>query len=103
MIALPGQLFYTTQIPVCLWFLARTKSNGKFRARKGETLFIDARKLGGVIDRTHRELSNDEIARIAGTYHALRGELRMGADKARISPASASPPPSRRFAPTATS
>ena len=80
MIALPGQLFYTTQIPACLWFLARDKS-GKptaghqpCRNRQGETLFIDARKLGVLIDRTHRELTEEEIARIAGTYQAWRGE-----------------------------
>ena len=78
MIALPGQLFYTTQIPVCLWFLARNKKNGKFRDRRGETLFIDARKLGTLVDRTHRELSEDEVARIAKTYHAWRGEKEAG-------------------------
>ena len=66
MIAMPGQLFYTTQIPVSLWFLNRSKS------RRGETLFIDARKLGHLIDRTHRELTDAEIARIADTYHAWR-------------------------------
>ena len=69
MVALPGQLFYSTPIPVCLWFLARNKNNGKTRNRKGETLFIDARKLGTLIDRVHRELSDDEIAMIADTYH----------------------------------
>ncbi len=74
MIALPGQLFYSTQIPACLWFLARDKSNHRFRNRKGEVLFIDARKLGHLVDRTRRELSDDDIARIAGTYHAWRGE-----------------------------
>ena len=78
MVALPGQLFYTTQIPVCLWFLARDKKNGKFRDRRGETLFIDARKLGRMVDRTHRELTDEEIARIAGTYHAWRGEQDAG-------------------------
>jgi type I restriction enzyme M protein len=78
MIALPGQLFYTTQIPACLWFLARSKTNGKFRPRKGETLFIDARKLGVMTDRIHRDLSNEDIARIAGTYHAWRGEKDAG-------------------------
>lgn len=72
MIALPGQLFYTTGIPVCLWFLSRTKGNGKFRKRNGETLFIDARKMGHLIDRTHRELSDEEIERITKTYHAWR-------------------------------
>ena len=74
MVALPGQLFYSTQIPVCLWFLARDKSNGRFRDRRGETLFIDARKLGSMIDRTHRELTDADIARIAGAYHAWRGD-----------------------------
>ena len=74
MVALPGQLFYSTQIPVCLWFLARDKRNGRFRDRRGETLFIDARKLGSLVDRTHRELTEDDIARIAGTYHAWRGD-----------------------------
>ena len=78
MIALPGQLFYTTQIPVCLWFVARNKKNGKFRNRSGETLFIDARKMGALIDRTHRDLSDEEINRIAGTYHAWRGEKDSG-------------------------
>ena len=67
-IALPGQLFRSTQIPACLWFLRRGR-----RQRKGETLFIDARKLGYMADRTHRDLAADEIARVAGTYHAWRG------------------------------
>jgi type I restriction enzyme M protein len=74
MVALPGQLFYATQIPVCLWFLARGKRNGRFRDRRGETLFMDARKLGTMVDRIHRELTNEDIARIAGTYHAWRGD-----------------------------
>src|SRR5437870_4040536 len=78
MVALPGQLFYSTQIPVCLWFLARDKSNGRFRDRRGETLFIDARKLGTMVDRIHRELTDADIARIAGAYHSWRGEA--GAD-----------------------
>jgi type I restriction enzyme M protein len=78
MISLPGQLFYTTAIPVCLWFLTRNKSNGKFRDRRRETLFLDARKLGFLIDRTHRELSEDEIAGLARTYHAWRGEKDAG-------------------------
>lgn len=78
MIALPGQLFYTTQIPVCLWFVTRNKKNGKFRNRSGETLFIDVRKMGSLIDRIHRELTDDEIARIAKTYHAWRGEKGAG-------------------------
>ncbi len=74
MVALPPQLFYGTQIPACLWFLARTKKNGKFSDRRGKTLFIDARKLGYLVDRTHRELSDQETQRIAGTYHAWRSE-----------------------------
>jgi type I restriction enzyme M protein len=78
MIALPGQLFYSTQIPVCLWFLTRNKKHGKFRDRRGETLFIDARKLGVLVDRTHRELTDEEITRIAQTYHAWRGEKDAG-------------------------
>jgi len=77
MIALPGQLFYSTQIPACLWFLARDKSggNGKTpkRNRRGEVLFFDARKLGTMRDRTHRELTDEDIARIAAVYHAWRG------------------------------
>ena len=66
MVALPGQLFYSTQIPACLWFLARG------RKRRGEVLFIDARKLGHMADRTHREFSDQDIARISDTYHAWR-------------------------------
>lgn len=72
MIALPGQLFYSTQIPVCLWFIARDKKNGKYRDRRAEMLFIDARKMGTMVDRTHRELTDTDIAWIAGTYHAWR-------------------------------
>jgi len=78
MVALPGQLFYSTQIPVCLWFLARDKRNSGFRDRRGETLFIDARKLGSMTDRTHRELTDADIARVAGTYHAWRGDPDAG-------------------------
>jgi type I restriction enzyme M protein len=74
MVALPGQLFYSTQIPVCLWFLARDKKNGRFRDRRRQTLFIDARKLGRLIDRVHRELTDEEIQRLADTYHAWRGD-----------------------------
>ena len=74
MIALPGQLFYSTQIPVCLWFLARDRGNGKFRNRRGEVLFIDARNEGHMVDRTHRELSDEDIARIARVYHVWRGK-----------------------------
>ena len=75
MIALPGQLFYSTQIPACLWFLARNKNPGNgWRDRRGEVLFIDARKLGHMVDRTRKEFSDEDIARIFGTYHAWRGE-----------------------------
>jgi len=74
MVALPGQLFYSTQIPVCLWFLARDKRNHRFRDRRGEVLFIDARKLGEMEDRTNRRLTDADINRIADTYHAWRGE-----------------------------
>src|SRR5258708_28367499 len=71
-VALPGQLFFTTQIPVCLWFLARDKKNHKRRDRRGETLFIDARKMGILIDRIHRELTSEEVTKIADTYHTWR-------------------------------
>jgi type I restriction enzyme M protein len=91
-VALPGQLFYSTQIPVSLWFLARDKSGnspsprargegrgeGQHRERRGQTLFIDARKLGSMIDRVHRELTEADIAKIAGTYHAWRGDKDAG-------------------------
>ncbi len=83
MVALPGQLFYSTQIPACLWFLARDKrgsalpaapqaQRGAGRDRRGQVLFIDARKLGRMVDRTHRELTDEDVARIAATYHAWR-------------------------------
>lgn len=79
MIALPGQLFYSTQIPACLWFLARSKNPGKgWRDWRGEVLFIDARKLGHMVDRTRKEFSDEDIATIAGTYHAWRGEADAG-------------------------
>jgi type I restriction enzyme M protein len=79
MVALPGQLFYSTQIPACLWFLAKNKTGGgKYRNRKGETLFIDARKLGTLIDRTQRELTDEDVAKIADTYHRWRGDSKTG-------------------------
>ena len=77
MIALPGQLFFTTPIPVCLWFITRNKKADPargFRERRGETLFVDARNMGTLVDRVHRELSDEEIGEIARTYHAWRGE-----------------------------
>ena len=85
MVALPGQLFYSTQIPVCLWFLTRDKrarkvSRGEgaipdcLRDRRRETLFIDARKLGTLVDRVHRELTDSDLERIVGTYRAWRDD-----------------------------
>ena len=80
MIALPGQLFYSTQIPACLWFLSRNKNPGhSWRDRSNEVLFIDARKLGHMVDRTRKEFSDEDIANIGGTYHAWRGESDAGA------------------------
>jgi type I restriction enzyme M protein len=93
MVAMPGQLFYSTQIPVCLWFICRDKSGGKpspaaarhplpvgegrgegrLRDRRKQTLFIDARKMGTLIDRVHRELTDADLNRITSTYHAWRG------------------------------
>jgi len=78
MVALPGQLFYSTQIPVCLWFLTRNKNDGKRRDRRKETLFIDARKMGTLIDRKHRELTEEDILKISNKYHAWRGEKSAG-------------------------
>ena len=74
MVALPGQLFYSTQIPACLWFLAKDKSANGHRDRRGETLFIDARKLGRMVDRTRREFTADDIARITSAYHRWRAK-----------------------------
>ncbi|MFH0874779.1 MAG: class I SAM-dependent DNA methyltransferase [archaeon] len=74
MVALPSQLFYNTMIPACLWFISRDKKNHKFRNREREFLFIDARKLGIMYDRRHKELTDDEIKKIAATYHSWRGE-----------------------------
>ena len=78
MVAMPGQLFYSTQIPVCLWFLLKNKAEAKRRKRKGETLFINARNLGTLIDRVHRELTDTDIQKIVTTYHAWRGEKGAG-------------------------
>ncbi len=77
MVALPGQLFYSTQIPVCLWFLAKNKAADAkrgLRDRRKQTLFIDARKLGTLIDRVHRELTDADLEKITTTYHAWRAE-----------------------------
>ncbi len=78
MIALPPQLFYGTQIPACLWFLARNRTNGKFSDRHRKVLFIDARKMGYMVDRIHRELSDADVQAIADTYHSWRGEKNGG-------------------------
>ncbi|MDP1607205.1 MAG: N-6 DNA methylase, partial [Rhodocyclaceae bacterium] len=77
MVALPGQLFYSTQIPVCLWFIAKNKSADAkrgFRDRRKHTIFIDARKMGTLIDRVHRELTDADLQKITATYHAWRGD-----------------------------
>jgi type I restriction enzyme M protein len=84
MVALPGQLFYSTQIPVCLWFLSRNKKGAAKaggsaqRNRQRETLFIDARKLGTLIDRVHRELTDVDLQKIVATYHVWRGDQHAG-------------------------
>ncbi|MDZ7641454.1 MAG: class I SAM-dependent DNA methyltransferase [Desulfurivibrio sp.] len=85
MVALPGQLFYTTQIPVCLWFVTRSKkadAKRGLRDRRGETLFIDARRMGSLIDRVHRELATEDIQTITGVYHNWRNQGGDYEDKA---------------------
>lgn len=77
-VTLPGQLFYSTQIPVCLWFVTKNKAAKGYRSRHGEILFIDARKLGYMADRTHKEFADEDIRKIADTYHAWRGEAGAG-------------------------
>ncbi len=97
MVALPGQLFYSTQIPVCLWFLAKNKKaepsppgrgqrEGKglrLRDCRQQTLFIDARKLGTLIDRVHRELTDADLQKIVTTYHAWRGDVLLPSPSGR--------------------
>ena len=78
MVAMPGQLFYSTQIPVCLWFLTKNKNDGNRRDRRQQSLFIDARKLGTLTDRVHRELTEADIEKISNTYHAWRGDKDAG-------------------------
>jgi type I restriction enzyme M protein len=105
MIALPGQLFFTTQIPVCIWILSKNKTGSAqspspqtplpegegLRDRRGETLFIDARKIGSMISRTQKELSVEDIAQITDTYHSWRSgscandELSMMSDESKDS------------------
>jgi type I restriction enzyme M protein len=72
-VALPAQLFYTTGIPVCLWFLDRDKASSGEHDRRGEILFLDARRMGRSISRTQIELTDEEIERIASTYRRWRG------------------------------
>jgi len=74
MVALPSQLFYNTMIPACLWFVTRDKKDNKFKDRRGSILFIDARNMGQMIDRRHRELTDEDVKKISSTYHAWRGE-----------------------------
>ncbi|MFA5929324.1 MAG: class I SAM-dependent DNA methyltransferase [Candidatus Micrarchaeia archaeon] len=73
-VAMPGQLFYNTMIPACLWFVSRDRKDHKFRDRRGEVLFIDARNMGHLIDRRHKELTDEDIKKISDVYHAWRGE-----------------------------
>jgi type I restriction enzyme M protein len=74
MVSLPGQLFFNTQIPACLWFLARDRKNNKFRNREKEILFIDARNLGEMVSRKHKELSEEDIKKVSDTYHQWRNK-----------------------------
>ena len=82
MVALPSQLFYSTQIPACMWFLTESKAGNEpgkaLRDRRGEVLFIDARSFGFMVDRTRRELSEEDIKKIAATYHAWQGKEGAG-------------------------
>ena len=71
-VALPKQLFYNTGIPACIWFISRKRAGNGDRKRTGEILFIDASEMGFMADRTHREFSDEDIAKISGTYHEWR-------------------------------
>ena len=82
MVALPSQLFYNTMIPACLWFLARNRTNHKFRDRSNEILFIDARKLGEMVNRRNKILTDDDITLVASTYHGWRNKDGEYQDKA---------------------
>jgi len=77
MVALPSQLFYNTMIPACLWFVTRDKKDHSFRDRRGQILFIDARNMGVMIDRRHRELTDEDVKKISSTYHSWRGENKI--------------------------
>ena len=81
MVALPGQLFYSTQIPACLWILSRDKSANGLRDRRGEVLFIDARHQGHMVDRVRRAFSDTDIEKIAGTYRRWRAKPEILAEK----------------------
>lgn len=72
-VAMPSQMFYSVSIPVAVWIFDMNQASAGERNRTGETLFIDARKLGSMTDRTHREFSQEDIDKIAGTYHAYTG------------------------------
>lgn len=86
-IALPDKLFYTTQIPACLWFVSRDRYDHKYRNRHDEILFIDARKIGQMIDRRHRELTDEEVKLISETYHNWRNKNGKYEDKKGFSKA----------------
>ncbi|HWM25731.1 MAG TPA: class I SAM-dependent DNA methyltransferase [Chthoniobacterales bacterium] len=97
MVTLPGQLFYSTPIPVCLWFLVKSKAarvirgsdnstSDSFRERRRETLFIDARKMGKLIDRVHRELTEDDLTKIVSTYHAWRSAPSLNSQPSALNP-----------------
>lgn len=77
MVALPSQLFYNTMIPACLWFVSKDKKDHNFRDRRKSILFIDARNMGRMIDRRNRELTDEDVKKIAETYHAWRGENKL--------------------------
>jgi type I restriction enzyme M protein len=73
-VAMPSNLFFNTTIPVSLWFVSKNRSNGKFRDRRDEVLFIDARKLGRMETRTIRVLDDTDLAKVADAYHAWRSK-----------------------------
>ncbi|MDD2757812.1 MAG: class I SAM-dependent DNA methyltransferase [Patescibacteria group bacterium] len=80
----PGQLFYNTQIPACIWFISRKKGGNGERARMDEILFIDAKDLGHLIDRTHKVFSDEDIAKISDTYHKWKSKPSVIPAKAGI-------------------
>ena len=86
MVALPAQLFYNTMIPACLWFLSKDRTNHNFRNRSNEILFIDARKLGTMVNRRNKELTDDDLALIENTYHAWRSGNNTTPDNGNVQP-----------------